>query len=170
MAWQNEMSIILRHLVNDLDSSSYTFSDDRIEETILVAAQLVLHEMDFESTYSEDVDSSSLSPDPTVASNKDDAFISLVCLKSAYILLGSEIRTHSLNSISLRDGPSSLDLRGIVQGLNILFTDIAKRYDEAKIQYQLGGSIAGQAVLSPYSPGSDAAGRANLSSRSGHFE
>ena len=52
MAWQNEMSIILRHLVNDLDSSSYTFSDDRIEETILVASQLVLHEMDFESTYS----------------------------------------------------------------------------------------------------------------------
>lgn len=170
MAWQNEMSIILRHLVNDLDSSSYTFSDDRIEETILVAAQLVLHEMDFENTYTVDVDSSSLSPDPTAASNKDDAFISLVCLKSSYILLGSEIRTHSLNSISLRDGPSSLDLRGIVQGLNILFTDIVKRYDEAKIQYQLGGSIAGQAVLSPYSPGSDVAGRTNLSSRSGHFE
>ena len=91
-------------------------------------------------------------------------------MKSAYILLGSEIRTHSLNSISLRDGPSSLDLRGIVQGLNILFTDIVKRYDGAKIQYQLGNRIAGQAVLSPYSPGSDAAGRANLSSRSGHFE
>ena len=50
MTWQNEMSIILRHLVNDLDSSSYTFSDDRIEETILVASQLVLHEIDFENT------------------------------------------------------------------------------------------------------------------------
>ena len=170
MAWQNEMSIILRHLVNDLDSSSYTFSDDRIEETILVAAQLVLHEMDFESTYSVDVDSSSLSPDPTNSSNKDDAFISLVCLKSAYILLGSEIKTHALNEISLKDGPSSLDLRGIVQGLNILFADITKRYDEAKVQYQLGGSVAGQAVLGPYSPGSDNVSRSNYSSRSGHFE
>jgi hypothetical protein len=167
MTWQNEMSIILRHLVNDLDSSSYTFSDDRIEETILVASQLVLHEADFENTYTVDVDASSLSPDPTSASNKDDAFISLICLKSAYILLGSELKTHSLNAISLKDGPSALDLRGIVQGLNILFTDIAKRYDEAKIQYQLGGSIAGQAVLSPYSPGSDGV---SGSARSGRFE
>ena len=167
MAWQNEMSIILRHLVNDLDSSSYTFSDDRIEETILVASQLMLHEMDFENTYTVDVDASSLSPDPTAASNKDDAFISLICLKSAYILLGSELKTHSLNAISLKDGPSALDLRGIVQGLNILFTDIVKRYDEAKIQYQLGGSIAGQAVLTPYSPGS---GGVSGSARSGRFE
>ena len=167
MTWQNEMSIILRHLVNDLDSSSYTFSDDRIEETILVASQLVLHEADFENTYTVDVDASSLSPDPTSASNKDDAFISLICLKSAYILLGSELKTHSLNAISLKDGPSALVLWGIVQGLNILFTDIAKRYDEAKIQYQLGGSIAGQAVLSPYSPGSDGV---SGSARSGRFE
>ena len=170
MAWQNEMSIIVRHLINELDSSAYVFSNDRVEETILVASQLVLHEMDFENTYSVDVDSSSLSPDPTSSSNKDDAFISLVCLKSAYILLGSEIKTHSLNSISLKDGPSSLDLRGIVQGLNILFSDVVKRYDQAKLQYQLGGSIAGQAVLSPYSPGSDMAYRTNLSSRSGRFE
>ena len=57
-----------------------------------------------------------------------------------------------------------------MQGLNILFSDVVKRYDEAKLQYQLGGSIAGQAVLSPYSPGSDVAYRTNLSSRSGRFE
>ena len=34
MAWQNEMTIIVRHLVNDLDSSSYTFTNDSIEEII----------------------------------------------------------------------------------------------------------------------------------------
>ena len=49
MPWQNEMSIIVRHLVNDVDSSSYTFIDDRKEETILVSAQLLLHEVDFEN-------------------------------------------------------------------------------------------------------------------------
>ena len=36
MAWQNEMSIIVRHLINDLDSSNYTLTDRRIEESILV--------------------------------------------------------------------------------------------------------------------------------------
>tara|TARA_R110002051_G_scaffold307918_1_gene379213 strand:- start:961 stop:1470 length:510 start_codon:yes stop_codon:yes gene_type:complete len=169
MTWQNEMRIIIRHLINDLDSSSYTFTDDRVEETVLVASQLVLHEIDFEQTYTIDVDGSSLSPDPTTSGDKDDSFINIVCLKSSKILLGSELKTHSLNSIALKDGPSSLDLRGIVQGLKVLFDDITRRYEESKMQYKLNG-VVGQAVLSPYSPGSDVAARTGLSNRQGQFE
>ena len=48
MAWQNEMTLIVRHLVNDLDSSDYTFTDSRLEESILVSAQLSFLEVDFE--------------------------------------------------------------------------------------------------------------------------
>ena len=169
MAWQNEMTIIVRHLVNDLDSSSYTFTNDRIEETILVASQLVLHEIDFEQTYTIDVDSSSLSPDPTSSGNKDDSFINLVSLKSANILIGSELKTHSLNAIALKDGPSSLDLRGIVSGLKILFDDTSAKFEDAKLHYKLNG-VVGQASLSPYSPGSDNIARTNMTSRSGWFE
>ena len=69
MTWQNEMTLIVRHLIHDLDSSNYTFVDDRLEESILVSAQLVLHEIDFEKTYTVDVDSSTLSPDPTLAAD-----------------------------------------------------------------------------------------------------
>ena len=64
------------------------------------------------------------------------------------MLIGSELKTHSYNAISLRDGPSSLDLRGIVTGLKILFDDITKRYDEAVTQYKLNG-VVGQAILGP---------------------
>jgi hypothetical protein len=85
------------------------------------------------------------------------------------MLLGSELKIHSLNAISLRDGPSSLDLRGIVAGLKILFEDINRRYDEAKMQYKLNG-VVGQAILGPYSPGSDAVSRTHLSHRAGWFE
>ena len=77
MSWQNEMTIIVRHLINDLDSSSYTFTDSRIEESILVSSQLVLHEVDFESSYTVDVDSLTLTPDPTAntgSDGKDDGF------------------------------------------------------------------------------------------------
>ena len=49
--------------------------------------------------------------------------MNIVSLKSATVLLGSELKTHSLNAIALKDGPSSLDLRGIVSGLKILFDD-----------------------------------------------
>jgi len=169
MPWQNEMKVIVRHLVNDLDSSSYTFTDSRLEEAVLVSAQLSSLEIDFENTYTIDVDSVSLSPDPTASSNKDDSFINLVCLKTAQMLLGSELKTHALNAISLRDGPSSLDLRGIVDGLRILFDDINKRYEEATMQYKLNG-VVGQAILGPYSPGSDAVARTHLTNRAGWFE
>jgi len=163
------MTLIVRHLVNDLNSSSYTFTDSRLEEAVLVSAQLALLEIDFENVYAIDVDAVSLSPDPTDSSNKDDSFINLVSLKTSQMLLGSELKTHSLNAISLRDGPSALDLRGIVSGLKILFDDINKRYDEAVMQYKLNG-VVGQAVLGPYSPGSDAVSRTNMSNRSGWFE
>ena len=130
---------------------------------------LVSLEIDFENTYSIDVDSVTLTPDPTASGNKDDSFINLVCLKTARLLLGSELKTHSLNAISLRDGPSSLDLRGIVAGLSILFEDIAKRYEDAVLQYKLNG-VVGEAILGPYSPGSDSVARTSLSYRSGWFE
>ncbi len=169
MPWQNEMKVIVRHLVNDLDTSDYTFTDSRLEEAILVSAQLASLEIDFENTYTIDVDSVSLSPDPTASGDKDDSFINLVCLKTARMLLGSELKTHSLNAISLKDGPSALDLRGIVSGLKILFDDISKRYEEATTQYKLNG-VVGQAILGPYSPGSDAVARTHLTNRAGWFE
>ena len=168
MPWQNEMKVIVRHLVNDLDSSDYTFTDRRLEEAVLVAAQLASLEIAFDNTYAIDVDSVSLSPDPT-SGNKDDSFINLVCLKTAQMLLGSELKTHSLNAISLKDGPSALDLRGIVSGLKILFDDINKKYEEATTQYKLNG-VVGQAILGPYSPGSDAVARTHLTNRAGWFE
>ena len=163
------MTLIVRHLINDLDSSDYPFVDSRLEEAVLVSAQLSLLEIDFEKTYTIDVDSVSLSPDPTSASDKDDSFINIVCLRTARMLIGSELKTNSLNAISLRDGPSALDLRGIVSGLKILFDDINKRYEEAVTQYKLNG-VVGQAILGPYSPGSDAVARTHLSQRSGWFE
>ena len=50
-----------------------------------------------------------------------------------------------------------------------LFDDINKRYDEAVTQYKLNG-VVGQAILGPYSPGSDSVARTHLSHRSGWFE
>ena len=54
MSWQNEMVRIVRFLINDIDASSYT--DERLEETILVAAQSVYASIDFPNTYTIDVD------------------------------------------------------------------------------------------------------------------
>ena len=169
MAWQNEMVIMLRHVVNDLDSSSYSFTDDRLEESILVSAQLVSTEIDFENVYTIDVDGLILTPDPTTLADKDDAFINLVVLKASCVILGSEVRSNALNSIALKDGPSSIDLRGITAGLTRLYEHLCEKYESCVMQYKAGSSIAGQAILSPYSPGSDAVRGSYRDSRGGYF-
>ena len=170
MAWQNEMVRIVRHLINDLDSSNYTFTDDRLEESALVAAQLLLKEVDFDNTYTVDTDALDMSPDPTTLATKEDAFINLVCLKSACVILGSEVRTNSLNAIVVKDGPSSIDMRGIAAGLNNIYKDMCAKYDHYVMQWKAGNSIAGQAILSPYSPASDNVSRSSLTHRSGNFD
>ena len=93
MPWQNEMTIIVRHIIGDLDSDNYNFSDSRIEESILVAAQLIHNEMEFFIDYTIEVDNGSLTPDPTTTgvstSNKDDDFIALCCLRSGLLFIVS---------------------------------------------------------------------------------
>ena len=170
MAWQNEMVRIVRHLINDLDSSNYTFTDDRMEESILVSAQLLLKEVDFDNTYTIDTDALDMSPDPTTLATKDDAFINLACLKSACIILGSEVRTNALNAIDVKDGPSSIDMRGITSGLHVIYKDMCAKYEHYIMQWKAGNSIAGQAILSPYSPASDSVNRTSLTDRSMNFE
>lgn len=161
MSWQGEMGTIVRHLINDVDSSNYTFSDDRIETTVLVAAQLVLTEVDFENTYTVDVEQCYLNPDPTdpttglTTANKDDGFISLVSLKAACIILGSEFKTNALTSVRVSDGPSSIDTGGVASNLKFLYENACKKYEEFKLSYAAGNTLSGQAILTPYSPGSN---------------
>ena len=159
MSWQGQMSTIVRHLINDLDSSKYKYSDSRVETTILVAAQLVTLEVDLNNTYTINVETCKLDPDPTETATRDDAFMNLTCLKSSCIIVGSEIRSESGNAISIKDGPSAIDLRGVTNVLTVLYTDLCKKYEQTLLNSRAGNSIAGQSILGPYSPGSDFANR-----------
>jgi hypothetical protein len=155
MSWQGQMSTMVRHIINDLDASAYKYSANRIETSILVSAQLVTLQTDFNNTYTINVEQCSLSPDPTDTDTRDDAFINLTCLKTACVIVGSEVRSESTNAISIKDGPSAIDLRGVASTLIILYQDLCKKYDQLVLDYRAGGSVAGQAILGPYSPGSE---------------
>ena len=173
MAWQNELTIIVRHIIGDLDSDNYSFSDARIEESILVAAQLIHNEMEFTINYDIEVDNGMLNPDPTTTavypSNKDDDFIALCCLRSGLLLTNSLLRTYALKAFSIRDGSSSLDMRGIVSGLKIVNDDLTRKYENVKLAYETGKLGLGKVILSPYSPGSDNANRGYIDYRAGFF-
>jgi hypothetical protein len=154
MSWQNTIPIMVRYLINDTDGSNYTYSDSRIEKTVLIGAQFVSLELDFPNTYSIDIENNAISPDPTDAETKDSSFINLAALKTACIIVGSELKTESANAISIKDGPSAIDLRGVSSALAMLYKDLCDKYAAMADDYKFTGET-GQAILGPYSPGAD---------------
>ena len=148
MTWQNEMTRIVRHLVNDLDCDTYT--DDRIEETIIVSAQLIIDRVQLDTAYNIDVDSLTLSPDPTQLTPKDYDFINIVSMKTACILLSSEAKTLAAQAYRITDGPSTIDIKGAFDAVKSLRDQLCEAVEEAILQFNLGNSKAGQAILTPY--------------------
>lgn len=146
MAWENEMTIIVRYLVNDPNSSSYT--DLHIQQLILVAAQLVQHnELQFDKTYTIDVDSLSLSPDPT-SGTRDNGFINLISLKSAAMILHGDAKVAAMDAWRVSDGPSTIDGSASYKAKKELADEYEKRYQQEKQKYILNGN-AGLAVITP---------------------
>ena len=130
----------------------------------------MLMNVDFTNEYTINVESSVLSPDPTDSDTKDDPFVALACLRAACIILGSEIRKESGNAISIKDGPSAIDLRGVTNTLTVLYKDLCEKYDHALLEYRAGNSVNGQSILGPYSPGSDMVNRGTANDhRSGGY-
>ena len=165
MSWQGEITTIVRELINDVDPTNYSYSDMRLETSILVAAQLVQTEVDFENTYTIDVEQCYLRPDPTdpttglTTADKDDGFINLVALKTACNIMGSEMKTQALNAVRVSDGPSSIDYTAVAAHIKFLYEYACKKYEEYKFNYAAGNNAVGKAILSPYSTGADVVSR-----------
>ncbi len=155
MSWKVDMVLMLRSLIGDLDSSKYT--DERLKQVLVVGAFNVVNDADFTNDYTVSVSSVSISPDPITENDTD--FSVLAVYKSACILVGSEAKTESSNAISIKDGPSSIDLRGVSQSLSAIYKDLCSKYEKLLSTYEYAsgggdGAPAGAAVLSPYSPAS----------------
>jgi hypothetical protein len=156
MSWQNTIPLMVRYLIDDLNEANYKYTDERVETTIAVAAQIVILDISLPTIYTIDIPNSSISPDPTTLDPKDNAFINLLALKTACIILGSEVKTEAANAISIKDGPSAIDLRGVAGTMTFLYKDICSKYDGLLKDYKEDlVSAAGQAILGPYSPGAD---------------
>ncbi len=158
MSWNNEMVLITRYLVDDIAVVSSTgltstYTDERLETTILVAAQLTLFDVTFDKTYIVDVDSCSLTPDPTVVT-RDNAFINLVSLKTACIILGAEAKAAATNAIKVKDGgrfgSAEIDMGQSYKALQERAATACKDYQDAKVQYLAGNGRVGAAIIGPY--------------------
>lgn len=148
MSWQNEMVRIVRYLIDDIDSTSY--DDCRLEETLLVSAQLQSSAIDFNNDYTVDVDNLLLSPDPTETTPKDDWFINIVCVQAACIILNSEAKTLAAQAYLIKDGPSSIEMGGAYRAIKSIAKDMCCKLSQMIMQYKAGDSVGGLAILTPY--------------------
>lgn len=169
MSWEGQMVTIVRHLIDDTDPDSYDFTNKRLETTILATAQLLVVTTSFENDYTINVEQCTLDPDPTTTATKDEAFITLVCLKAACVILGGKIRSESGNAISIKDGPSAIDLKGVTSTLMDLYKHLCEEFEQVHLDYRAGASVAGHAILGPYSPGSDLVRRNSWGYRNDRF-
>lgn len=147
--WQPEMITLLRYVINDVDTSQQEFSDERLGNLLLSAAHLTLGSIDFKSDYVVDVAASGITPDPTSGA-RDNNFINLVILKAACLLSAGEYRIASNKGIALRDGPSSVDARGLIAAKKDIMEDSCEKYKQAEYEYRLGNSNVGEAIIGPH--------------------
>jgi hypothetical protein len=153
--WSDNIVLMIRSIIGDLDEVSYTHN--RLEQVAIVAAYAINSRFTFSNSYIIDITNLSITPDPFVLGDTD--FNILVSYKAACILLSSELKTQAGNSISIKDGPSAIDLSGIGRNLNIAMKNICDQLEamiyEFQVNSEAGGGGGGHAILSPYSPGSD---------------
>jgi hypothetical protein len=112
MSWQEHLTTIVRVLINDLDCP-YEFSDERMQQVIVVAAKYVQFDVNLEHLYQVNVINPNITPDPT--NDDDEIFLSLVGLKAACIFDQGTFRTKSaLEGINTRLGAASLSFGGSI--------------------------------------------------------
>lgn len=149
MAWQQELTIIVRNLINDL-SETPTYSDARIEQLLAVSAKYVQFDVVLEHQYEVNVANSTITPDPTI--DNDSIFISLVCLKAACLVDQSTLRTKaSMEGIRASLGSASLSVGGNLTGYQmILDHGPCALYDELTSHWDVSNASAIHAIFSPF--------------------
>ncbi len=147
--WQDEMTIILRHTINDVDDPQ-TYTDSRLQLGLVVGAQFVNTEYDFTQRYQVNIGTLSIAPDPTTLPTPDNWFVNLTVMKTALFMLSNDLKNASLSAWIIKDIDISVDLRELAKYKQILLDEMQKYYDWAGQQYRLGVHAAGQAILTPF--------------------
>jgi len=150
MSWQNEITAMVRILIND-SIEPYQFSDERIQQTILVAGKYVQFDVVLEHSYSINITGNTLTPDPT--EDGDEIFIILTSLKAACLVDQGTLRTKAvMDGVRAALGPASLSVSGSSAGWEmILKHGPCKLYDDLVEHWDVANASAIAAVLGPFS-------------------
>jgi hypothetical protein len=151
MSWNVEMPLIVRSWINDL-SDTPTYSDERVQQLIVVAAQYVIKDVDLTESYTVNIVNPDITPDPTLLAEKDLDFISLTSLKASCILDQSSLRTRAAtDGIRASLGPAQLAVGGGLRGYEVILNKgPCAMYDKLVTDFQIGNVAAIHAILGPF--------------------
>lgn len=135
--------LVLRHLIDDTASVSYT--DERLLELLYISAVYV--NMDIGGTYSINVCSQTVSPET------DSAFDTLVALKAACLLVRSTQNSYAKSDFTVTDGPSTVNLKGAAASIKLSADSYCSQYDRSKMLFLMGNTDfgGGLAISTPNS-------------------
>jgi hypothetical protein len=151
MYWKVEIPIIVRNLINDLDTIP-TYTDDRINQLVVVAARYVINEVNLNIAYNIDIINTTITPDPSDPDSRDIDFVGFVALKASCLLDQSTFRTRAINEgISASLGPARLSVGGNLSGFKtILEMGPCGTYEQLVMDHNIGDISTVRAVLSPF--------------------
>jgi hypothetical protein len=151
MSWQAEIPTIIRSIINDLDYTNLSYSDERLQQLIIVAAQYVQREVELPNRYNLNILVPEITPDPTLLEVKDDDFISFIVLKSVCLLDQSALRTRAaLEGVRANLGPAGLS---VTAGSSLQFLTTngpCKTYNDLRLEYAVGNTSLLRGILSPF--------------------
>lgn len=148
MCINESMVITLRALINDLDATTY--SDERLEQLIAVAANFVLQ--DTQSTvYTVNIMSPDITPDPVTS--RDIYFTNLSVVKAACMIDQGNLRVRAaMAGLEALAGPTRLKVGG--EGFSAYKEIIAlgpcEMYKRMLEDYILGTGLVCHGILSPF--------------------
>lgn len=158
MAWDTELVSKLRLVINDLDATSYTWTDNQLKQFIMISLGLLDSELSqwYSVTggpYTISFDDITINPDPTVVGSS--GFNNLIVLQAAVLISQSELK-----KLNITAGWKIVDDKSTIDGTNALaygketYTNYLKLFLEALNSFKVsgGGNVMSEAILSPYAP------------------
>ncbi len=147
MCVNSSITLMVRALINDLDAETYT--DERLEQLIVVAAKFV--NQDLESSYVIDINSPDIVPDPV--DQDDEIFVNLVSVKSACMIDHGNLRLKAaVAGLSATAGPASLSIGSNNFGAykDIIAMGPCAMYRIMLQDYKFGAGALCHGILSPF--------------------
>ena len=151
MSWNLELPIIVRTLINDW-ADTPVYSDERIVQVLTVAAKYVQFDVVLDHEYQINVINNTITPDPTVDSDRDEIFVSLVALKAACIVDQSTFRTKAaMEGLRASLGPAAFSVGGSLAGWKeILEKGPCALYSDFVEHWDVANASSIRAILSPF--------------------